>query len=216
LAGQEGQIAVVLVTDGSPNCNPEAVCAIEDCGANRGSYSIRLENGERLLCDEDLNCCDPDAVGDVLSHPQAECVDIDASERALEFLRDAGVNTYVIGVLGGRGFDEEMNRLAHAGGAARDGSLAYYDVESLDELSDTVRLIGTELAQSCAIELVERPPQANELNVYLDGLVVPWGDAHGWTLADDVVTLHGDACDLVKSGEVAEIQLVSGCRTVIR
>jgi len=216
LAGQEGETAVVLVTDGSPNCNPEAVCTIDDCGANRGSYSIRLEDGERIFCDETLNCCDPDAVGDILNHPQAECVDIDASERAIEFLRDAGVNTYVIGVLGGHAFDDEMNRLAHAGGVARDGSLAYFDVESLDELSDTVRLIGGQLAQRCEIELVERPPQANELNVYLDGTVVPWGDSDGWTIESDLVSLHGEACDLVKSGEVTEIQLVSGCRTVIR
>lgn len=216
LAGQEGQTAVVLLTDGSPNCNPEAVCKIEDCEANRGGYSLSLLSGENILCDDEFNCCDPAVVGDILDSPAARCVDIDASERALEFLRNAGVDTYVIGVLGGRAFDEDMNRLAIAGGTARTGARAYYDVESLDELSDTVRLIGSELALSCTIELKDRPPQANKLNVYLDGEILPWGDKDGWTLLEQTVSLNGPACDRVRSGDVTEIQLLSGCQTVIR
>jgi hypothetical protein len=216
LAGQEGQTAVVLLTDGSPNCNPDAVCGTADCEANRWGLSIALDTDETLLCDEDLNCCDPNQVGDLVSNAQAGCVDIDASERALAFLHDAGVSTYVVGVLGGRDFDDDMNRLARAGGTAREGERAYFDVESLDELSDTVRLIGSELAHQCSIQLTARPPQANELNVYLDGELVPWGQDDGWTIEDQTVTLHGPPCDEVKSGDITEIQLVSGCRTVIR
>jgi hypothetical protein len=216
LAGQESETAVVLLTDGSPNCNPEAVCSSTDCEANRFGLSIALEDDNTLLCDENLNCCDPDQVGDLLNNPQAGCVDIDASERALEFLHEAGVSTYVIGVLGGRDFDSDMNRLAVAGGTARQGERAYFDVESLSELSDTVRLIGSELAHQCTIQLTDRPPQANELNVYLDGELLPWGREDGWSLDDQTVTLHGPPCDEVRKGDITEIQLVSGCRTVIR
>lgn len=211
LVGQEGRIAVVLVTDGSPNCNPEAVCDAEDCGANRLGSSV-----QDIECDENFNCCDPALVSDYVLYPSAGCVDVAASEQLLTFLSDNGVETYVVGVLGSEDFDDVMNRLAEAGGKPREGDRKYYDVESLDELSAAVRAIGANLTQSCEIELVDRPAVANELNVYFDTEVVVSDEVDGWTLEGDVVTLNGDACDRIKSGQVDQVELLSGCRTIVR
>ncbi len=216
LLSQDGVAAVVLVTDGSPNCNPEAVCKIDDCQPNRSGDILQTTGNRQIACDAEFNCCDVDLVGDIVSYPAAGCVDVDASEEKLELLRNAGVDTYVIGVLGLSDFDNVMNRLAVAGGQPRPGRRAYYDVESLEELSDTVRAIGLTLTQQCDIRLTDRPAFSNELNVYFDAEVVPFDSENGWSIEDDLVTLNGSSCDTLQSGRVTEVQMVSGCETILR
>ncbi len=211
LLGQEGRIAVVLLTDGSPNCNAEAECGPEECSANLFGSTI-----QSMKCDEDFNCCDPDLVGDYVLYPQAGCIDVDASEQLLSFLSNNGVETYVIGVLGSEDFDDVMNRLAIAGGQPREGSRKYYDVQSLSELSSVVRAIGANLSQSCEIELTEPPRYADEFNVYFDAEPIPADETDGWTLNGNVVTLHGAACDRIESGQVDLVELISGCKTIVK
>lgn len=217
LMGQEGSTAVVLITDGAPNCNNDAECDIEDCEYNQESrVLLNLETQNYIECDETINCCDPDLVAEYLDRPQLGCRDIAASELELATLANSGVYTYVVGVLGSADFDDAMNRLAISGGRPREGERLYYDVSSLDELTDTVRAIGLNLTQSCEIELLERPLYANELNVYFDAEVVPSDPDDGWTLDNDVVTFFGEACTRIQAGEVERIQLISGCKTVVR
>lgn len=216
LTGQEGTTAVVLITDGSPNCNNEATCEAAECLLNMTGSTIIDDEQNVLACDEELNCCDPEQVGGLVPHPRSRCVDVDESEAKLSALHNAGVPTYVVGVLGSEDFDEAMNRLALAGGRPLTGDRSYYDVSSLDELTGTVRAIGLDVTQTCSIELLERPPFANELNVYFDAVVVPQDEDDGWTLEEDVVTLHGGACDRLVNGEVEEVQLLSGCQTIVR
>ncbi len=209
--GVESATSLVLVTDGAPNCNPTAVCGTESCVLNQARNSI-----DGILCDDDFNCCDPEHSGEVLQNPGGYCEDADASAAALERLSRAGVPTYVIGVLGDEDFDDAMNALAIAGGKPRSGERAYFDVESLDELTEAIRTIGSEVAKNCKLELLERPQYESELNVYFDGEVVPKNEDDGWTLSGNTVTLNGEACQTLKSGTISEIQLISGCRTVIR
>lgn len=211
LAGLESSISVVLVTDGWPNCGMADGCAIEDCGAN-----ILGLSSDELTCDEKVNCCDPDEVGGAIPSPETNCVDGEASVQAVEALRAAGVDTYVVGVLGEFDFDSVMNRLAEAGGQPRDEARKYYDVQNLDELTDTIRLIGNRIAQSCTIELSDQPPQVRRINVYFDGTVLPADPDNGWSIEDGVITLLGEACDKVRAGDVLDIQILSGCETIIR
>lgn len=209
--GLEGLTSVILVTDGSPNCNPDAECDAAGCGLNQAGNSI-----DGVMCDEDFNCCDEQNSGDIFENPRGYCIDDSASVSAVELLARAGVSTYVIGVLGEEDFDDTMNALAVAGGKPRSGERAYYDVESLDELTDAVRAIGSEIAQRCQLELIDRPSYANELNVFFDGVVVPLDKTDGWTLEEDIVTLHGEACSTLQAGQVSEVALISGCETIIR
>lgn len=216
LTGQEGTTAAILITDGAPNCNNDIDCEADQCAYNRDGVVLIDANQNLHACDDTLNCCDPDQVGDLIPYPRASCSDISESEAMLSALNNAGVPVYVIGVLGAADFDDAMNRLAVAGGRPRDGERAYYDVSSLDELTSTVRAIGLDLTLTCEIELLERPLYANQLNVYFDAEVVPADPLDGWTAEDDLVTLHGAACDRVRGGEVEQVQLVSGCKTVVK
>lgn len=209
--GQEGTTAVVLVTDGSPNCNAKASCEADQCGLNRAGRTH-----QDIPCDDSYNCCDPALVGEVFKYPGANCVDGDASVERVQFLQENGIDTYVIGVLGNEDFDDVMNRLATAGGQARDGERAYYDVENLSELTDTIRLIGSQLAQNCELELQQRPAFSNQLNVYFDAELVVSDAENGWTLEGNRVSLHGEACELLRKGEVIEVQMISGCETIVR
>ncbi len=206
LLREENDTTVILLTDGHPNCGKTNSCAAELCPFT-GYYS---------QCTEDFNCCEDGNIYFDDPHPSSFCIDGPDSVEQVEQLRVAGIDTYVVGLLGDTDFDDVMNELAVAGGQAREGDRAYYDVDSLEELTDVVRSIGTKIAQSCTIELTDRPPDANTLNVYFDGQVVPYGDEDGWSVDDDVVTIHGQACDRLTAGKVLQVRLISGCETIIR
>lgn len=210
LLRQEGQIAVILVTDGAPNCNPEATCDGAECGLT-GQFAGTLE------CTEEFNCCSPDRA-DIILDPPSFCKDGPSSVEQVAALHEAGIDTYVIGALGDVDFDDVMNELAEAGGQPRDDQRKYYGIKNVDELTSVVRAIGSKLAQSCTLELSDRPQFANTLNVYFDGVVVPSDEVDGWTLdsTSDTVSLHGEACDTWQAGEVVKIEFVSGCETIIR
>lgn len=213
LLAREDETAVILITDGAPNCNADYFCEASDCVFNR--YGVtRVVSGEELPCEGTTNCCSEDDTGSPDAHLQ--CIDQPASVSEVEALSAAGIPTYVIGVLGNEDFDDVMNHLAEAGGRARQGARKYYDVESLAELTDAVRAIGLDLTRSCEIELVQPPIYEDQFNVYFDSELVPSNQENGFTLVDGVVTLHGEACDTVESGAVEQIHLLSGCRTVVR
>src|SRR5690606_10024059 len=131
----EDQTAIVLITDGAPNCNDEIRCEASTCSHSRYG-SVLAIGGETLLCDEETNCCSTDTTGFIDAH--LACIDEPDSVSELQALSASGIPTYVIGVLGSEDFDDVMNELAVAGGRPRDGTRKYYDVESLAELTNTV------------------------------------------------------------------------------
>ena len=48
----------------------------------------------------------------------------------------------------------------------------------------------------------------------LDQQVLPYGYLAGWTWkTSSVIELHGDACQKLKSGQVGQVQIVTGCPT---
>lgn len=206
-----GKTAVILLTDGAPNCNLNAVCGVERCTLNVERAVVGA-----LVCDETFNCCDPANMNDYFLNAGANCIDDSASVAALSRLREAGVLTYVIGVPGTEAYAEVMNGLAEAGGAPRSGSAKYYDVGSETELVETLKTLGASLSRSCEIELERRPTNPFFVNVYLDADLVEQDPENGWSLEDAVVTLAGDACQKVRSGDVTQVQVVTGCETVIK
>ena len=72
------------------------------------------------------------------------------------------------------------------------------------------------VAQNCSGRTSPIARRWNELNVYFDGELLPSNKNNGWTLKGDTVTLHGDACDQLEAGDVDEVQLLSGCQTIVR
>lgn len=211
----EGVTSVILMTDGAPNCNPEASCGVDQCGPNLESAEV--PSG---VCDDSYNCCDSSVVVEedlpYLGVPEANCLDDDTVIEHLTALEEAAINTYVVGVPGSELFEDAMNAMATAGGTARDGDTAYYDVSDGDDLTAALGLIGSEIAQSCELVLDEPPDEPELLNVYFDAELIPADPVDGWSLSGDRLVLLGESCERVRAGTVAEIGLYSGCRTIIR
>lgn len=207
LRGRGSETYLFLVTDGGPNCNPSFNCGPEACIPNIEHVSLT----EELRCEAPLNCCDPGLAG-----PQ-NCLDASASEAAVSALAQAGIRTIVIGIPGSEAYADVLDRLALAGGMARPESPNYYRVSDAEQLVTTVGSLGLGVALSCGIELAEPPPDPSLVNVYFDGQIVPADPVDGWAFVDArTVQLLGNACELLKTGQVLQADIVAGCPVVIR
>ena len=196
---------VVLITDGAPNCNLALRCGVEACIPNIEHLSIAGVN-----CDESFNCCSPKAAA-------GDCVDADESEAAVAAYRRAGVDTFVVGMPGSEAYRSVLNRLATAGNTARPGNTEYYAVSDTAELTAALHSIGAKVALSCELPLSETPENPELVNVYFDDQVVPKSDKDGWRYTDDnQIEFVGSACETLSGGDVLNVQVLSGCPTVIR
>lgn len=208
LVNLEGRTFVVLMTDGAPNCNPLQSCPIERCQPN-----IEKVNIGAIACDDQTNCCDPT----LLQNAQLNCVDDQPSIDAVSALRSAGISTYVVGMPGSQFYSNLLDDLAVAGGTGRTVVPKYYAVDNVEELVGALTEIGTAVAISCTVDLDEPPPDPNMVNVYFDVKLVKSDALDGWTWVDeDTLEIRGAACDELKSGNVLQLQVVSGCPTEAR
>jgi len=195
---------VVLMTDGAPNCNSRLRCGVDACIPN-----IEHQSASGMACDDSFNCCTPQIGGD--------CVDADASEAAVVDYQKAGVDTFVVGMPGSEAYHSMLNRLANAGNTARPGNDAYYAVSDTAELSEALRSIGAQVAISCDLPLSAAPEDPELVNVYFDDRVVPKSEADGWRYTGDKsIQFVGATCATLSSGDVLNVQVLSGCPTVVR
>ncbi len=196
---------VVLMTDGAPNCNLTQRCGVAECIPNieHASYS-------GTACDDSFNCCSPQ-VG------AGDCVDSDDTEAAVTAYEQAGVDTFVVGMPGSEAYEALLGRLAAAGNTARPGATPYYAVSDTTELSEALRSIGAQVAISCDLPLSETPENPELVNVYFDNQVVPSDPSDGWQYTDEKeIQFRGAACTRLTGGDVLNVQVLSGCPTVVR
>lgn len=194
----DGKTIIVLATDGGPNCNANAVCGAADCGPNI--------DGD---CPPSVNCCGPEVQG---GGPSL-CVDRAATVSAVADLAADGIDVYVVGVPGSAAYAGVLDEMALAGGAARESSPHYYRVDDFSALAATFGSIA-EVIVSCTFQLDDPPEQRDMTNVYVDGQLVPMDPTSGWVWEDDGdVALVGETCSRLKRGEIASVQIVSGCPT---
>lgn len=193
----EGKTIVVLATDGGPNCNANATCGISECMAN-------IEGA----CPPDTNCCEPDQ-----PYGPESCLDRGPTLDAVSSLAKLGIEVYVIGIPGSETYASVLSQMAIIGGAATETAPFYYQVSDLSTLEQVLGDIAG-IVVSCEFELPDPPEEPGFTNVYLDGELLPFDSENGWDWkTDSVVVLHGDACARLKNGEVAQVQIVSGCPT---
>jgi len=196
---------IVLMTDGAPNCNLGLRCGVDACIPNIEHLSY-----SGMACDDSFNCCSPQ-VG------AGDCVDADDSEAAVLAYQKAGIDTFVVGMPGSEAYRSMLNRLAIAGNTARPGNDEYYAVSDTDELSQALRSIGAQVAISCDLPLSETPENPELVNVYFDDQVVPKSDQDGWRYkGEDGIEFVGATCDTLSAGDVLNVQVLSGCPTVVR
>ncbi|MEM9697138.1 MAG: vWA domain-containing protein, partial [Myxococcota bacterium] len=203
LEGLRGRTAVVLLTDGGPNCNETTSCGADTCIPNIEGF-----------CDPGLNCCDPEDVPDATF---ANCLDDSATLSAVQTLRrQTGADVYVIGIPGSEAYSDLLDQMATAGGTALEGQLQrYYRVDDFEALGGVFSGIAGEQID-CEVPLVTPPENPALTNVYLDCDVVPQDIVNGWRFvgADNAsVLLLGDACARLKSGAVDQVRVVFGCPT---
>jgi hypothetical protein len=202
---------VVLITDGAPNCNADLTCDASGCIPNiEGLFSGDTE------CTPSTNCCAPAVSGEFAN---LSCVDGDASLEAVAALKQAGIDTYVIGMPGSEPYEQLLDEMAVQGGTAREagGRPRYYPVGDIDALERALKGIAASVAISCEIVLDYQPPDPELVNVYFDEQLVEYDPVAGWEwTADGSVALRGRACEQLSSGDVLEVQVLAGCKTVVK
>jgi hypothetical protein len=182
LTALPGRTAIILATDGGPNCNPAATCDESKC----------IPNIERHpSCTPGVNCCTP-----ALAGPTA-CLDDVATMAAVAAFAQRGIKTYIVGIPGSAPYASLLNELARTGGTARPAGsgAAYYEVDRLTELDDILAAIGSTVILSCHLHLETPAKERSLVNVYLDRQLVEYGAPDGWVwsnLADGGTSRDGE------------------------
>ena len=209
LSALEGNTYAILITDGAPNCNAELSCKASACIPNiEGLVSLGRD------CSGGVNCCTPTE-----QDPYANwsCVDEDATLQAVQALTDAGIKTFVVGMPGSEPYENLLDAMAEIGGTARTGTPKYYSVADTDALEKSLKAIAASVAISCDIPLDYDPPERDFVNVYFDGKVVAYDAEAGWEWTQDGhVAIRGAACEQLSAGDVLEVQILAGCKTVVK
>lgn len=165
--------AVVLATDGAPNCN--AALSPKSCICVTGGTSCGLSG---LTCLDDVR-----TVKTIASHAAQ------------------GIPTYVIGIeaMGDSQFSGVLDAMADAGGRPRQGtSHHYYAVGSEADLKAALTAIRDQVGL-CTYLTTSVPDEGGTIAVSIDGETLdedPSG-VEGWSWGDrknGEIVFHGDAC----------------------
>lgn len=174
--------ALILATDGAPNCN---------------------ENLNAATC----VCTSPPQTGAPNCDDGSFCLDDARTVNELRSLFSQRVPTYVIG-LGSQlnMFASTLDAMAVAGGVPRQGIGArYYSVSNQSELTDAFARITAQLTR-CTFLLNGLSPN-DTFVLQVDSVAVPEGPG-GWEWLDQAngeLALHGTACDRAANGATASV-----------
>jgi hypothetical protein len=176
LANDDRPIAVVLATDGGPNCNESNT------------------NGSCV-------CTDPDAPPGGCA--PINCLDNVNAYNQVSAIKDLGVNTFVVGITGVESFNFVLDEMAVRGGTARPGSPKFYPANDQTALESALAEI-TERIVACRVQAPAGTnlTQVDSITVSVGGQVVARDNArqNGWALTGtSVIELFGSACDLAVS-----------------
>jgi hypothetical protein len=174
--------AVILATDGAPNCN---------------------ENLQPATC----VCSSPPTPPSTNCNDSTFCLDDVRTINTLRNLFSQRLPTYVIG-LGSQlnQFASTLDAMAVAGGVPRQGIGArYYSVANQSELTDAFSRITAQLTR-CTFLLNGLSPN-DTFVLQVDSVTVPEGP-NGWEWLDQAngeLALHGMPCDLAAGGATASV-----------
>ncbi|MFZ5896019.1 MAG: vWA domain-containing protein [Myxococcota bacterium] len=208
-AALEGNKYVLLALDGGPNCNDTLECGA-DTPAARALCTQTYDKPQ--LCGESapFNCCSGQPTG---------CLDAERVIAEVERLHAAGITTIVVGIPGSEPYAEVLDALAEKGGAAASTrSPKYFKVDDPKSLSDALGALTLNLIKTCELQLKSAPPDENQVNVYLDGTVVPKSGDDGWELdhstTPPTVRIKGASCAELERVGARSITVEFGCPTI--
>jgi hypothetical protein len=175
--------AMILATDGSPNCNSgldPASCVCSDPGTN---------------CRRDGSLC----------------LDDKRTVDRINDFAVAGVPTYVIG-LGNDASAATLDAMAIAGGRPqKSGPHRYYAVANQAELDAALVTVRDQVG-ACTYLTPSVPDAEGTIRLLIDGKVVPYDPTNGWVWVDQKngeIVLAGAACDLVSNAPLNVVAEVS-------
>lgn len=170
LGSQGGQRAIVLATDGGPNCN-------DSLNGNTCTCVARRDDGspDQQQCrDFSANCLD----------------DVNTIAAAAQ-VASAGFPVFVLGLPGTENFSGVLRSTAQAG-----GTNDFYNANSASSLAQSLEEIAIRLG-SCRFDL-PGSPRPDQITVAVDGAPVARdaGRDDGWDLIDsNTIELFGPACE---------------------
>jgi hypothetical protein len=189
------QRAVVLATDGGPNCNAAIPSDACPCTAVAGLSPSHRSRIDPMLCLDDLR-----------------------TEAAILALRARGIPTLVLGIHGAHEvrLEATLGRLARAGGRPNplDPLRGYYAAQSPSEMQAAFEAIQRSVV-SCVVGVPWAPTDARTVQVSVDSAVVPRDPlrAQGWDWTDPsrrAVELFGEACTRVQAA-LTRVAITRGC-----
>ena len=173
--------ALILATDGAPNCN-------------------------ETLQNDTCVCTSPPQVNPNCDTP-THCLDDSATVAQLRAVFSLGMPTYVIGLGSSLNqFASTLDAMAVAGGVPRQGiGPRYYSVANQSELTDAFNRVTSQLTR-CTF-LLNGLALNDTFVVQVGGVDVPQGP-NGWewlNLTNGELALHGTACDRAAAGALATV-----------
>ncbi|MBI5494132.1 MAG: VWA domain-containing protein [Deltaproteobacteria bacterium] len=165
--------AVVLATDGAPNC----------------TYSY---DPNSCVCTNPQGCND-----------SRNCLDATGAVSAVNALASEGISTFVVGIPGTDAYASVLDQMAVAGGTALPaGGARYYRTTNQSDLQSALDAISTRIA-ACRFELQNPPDTSESFQVTIDGIPVNYSASHsnGYDLTGGrTVEFFGQACDGLAQG----------------
>ena len=174
--------AMVLATDGGPNCN----------GA---------------LNPQTCTCAD---LGSGCRRNASQCLDDARTVARIASYASKGVPTYVIGI-GNDAASVTLDAMANAGGRPQSGAHAYYAATSEPEL-DAALVTIRDAVGACTYLTPSVPDAQGRISLSIDGKPVPFDAANGGAWSDQTngeIVLSGAACKLVTSAALNVVATVS-------
>jgi hypothetical protein len=181
--------AIVLATDGAPNCNgglaaSTCVCTLASCDRPLGAFD----------CLDDTRTVK--VIGDIFTKRQ--------------------IPVYVVGIGGGElpAYIATLDAMAVAGGRAAPTSPKYYDVQTPAEMSGALTTIRDSVTR-CTYLTPSVPTDANAISIEIDGVLVRRDPSHieGWDWVDQtygVIGLFGTACSDKDAPKVSGVVACTG------
>jgi hypothetical protein len=180
--------ALVLATDGAPDCNAALNARTCTCvGGNGGCTSVR-------------------------------CLDDTRSLERLRTLAASGIPTWIIGLRGASDalFVDVLNRMADAGGKPQVGAgQRFYSASSQQELESALGTIRRQVG-TCRYLTPSVPDVGGTIELELDGTFVPYDatQTEGWSWIDannGELALHGAACTRAEGLPIEKLVAVVKC-----
>jgi hypothetical protein len=158
-----------------------------------------------LVTDGQPTCPNGNGLRD--ASPEELAADRALTVTAIDKLKAAGINTYVIGYQT-TDFQQAMDEFASHGGTDK-----AFAVENQDTLTQAFEQISGTVV-SCSYKLDKAPEDPSYVQVKLDDKQVNLNDANGWTIKDRTVTIQGSACKTLQDGKDHQLSVQVLCSVV--